>query len=91
MSNFGWNTMEADACFKPATGCDRTGLVLPVASYRHDAGCSITGGYVYRGTAMPSLVGTYIYGDYATGNIWALLFDADNKPAAPNAPAPRNW
>ncbi len=79
--NFGWNTMEAGACFKPAAGCDRAGLVLPVVSYRHDAGCSITGGYVYRGTTVPGLVGTYLYSDYCSGTIWGL----DSGAARPEA------
>ena len=51
--NFGWNTMEASHCFEPAEGCPRDGLVLPVAEYGHDRGCSVTGGYVYRGPAVP--------------------------------------
>ena len=78
--DFGWNTMEASACFDPPEGCDRTGLVLPVAEYGHDRGCSITGGYVYRGSALPGLVGTYLYGDYCSGTIWAL----DGTSASPS-------
>jgi glucose/arabinose dehydrogenase len=70
--NFGWNTMEAGACFEPAEGCVTDGLVLPVAEYGHDRGCSITGGYVYRGTAVPGLAGTYLYADYCSGTIWGL-------------------
>ncbi len=70
--NFGWNTMEASACFEPAEGCVTDGLVLPVAEYGHDRGCSITGGYVYRGTAVPGLAGTYLYADYCSGTIWGL-------------------
>ena len=80
--NFGWNTMEANACFKPGEGCDPAGLVLPVAEYGHDLGCSITGGYVYRGSALPSLAGTYLYADYCSGTIWGL-------DAAATRPAPR--
>jgi glucose/arabinose dehydrogenase len=80
--NFGWNTMEASACFDPAEGCDRAGLVLPVAEYGHDRGCSITGGHVYRGVDVPGLAGTYLYADYCAGTIWGL-------EAAAGKPAPR--
>lgn len=71
--NYGWNTMEAEECFGNPD-CDKSDLTLPVWSYRQGplTGSSITGGYVYRGTAIPSLQGKYIYGDYVTGNIWAL-------------------
>jgi glucose/arabinose dehydrogenase len=80
--NFGWNTMEASACFNPAEGCDPAGLVPPVAEYGHDRGCSITGGYVYRGVGVPGLAGTYLYADYCAGTIWGL-------EAAAGKPAPR--
>jgi len=70
--NFGWNTMEAGACFEPAEGCATEGLVLPVAEYGHDFGCSVTGGYVYRGGGLPGLAGTYLYGDFCSGTIWGL-------------------
>jgi glucose/arabinose dehydrogenase len=69
--NYGWNTMEGDACFDPPTDCDRTGLVLPMATYGHERGCSVTGGYVYRGE-FASLRGAYFFGDYCSGFIWAL-------------------
>jgi glucose/arabinose dehydrogenase len=70
--NFGWNTMEADACYEPVEGCDRTGLELPVAAYPHSEGCSVTGGFVYRGAKQPALTGGYFYGDFCSGTIWAL-------------------
>jgi glucose/arabinose dehydrogenase len=63
--NFGWNTTEGSACFRPSSGCNTGGLALPVAEYRQPTGRSITGGYVYRGRRMPFLQGTYFYGDYA--------------------------
>ncbi|WP_456448453.1 PQQ-dependent sugar dehydrogenase [Deinococcota bacterium DY0809b] len=69
--NFGWNVMEGNHCFKPAKNCKRAGLVPPILEYGHDQGCSITGGYVYRGQAIPDLVGAYLYGDYCSGKIWA--------------------
>jgi len=72
--NFGWNIMEGTHCFDADTGttpadadCDRTGLTLPVTEYPHDQGCSITGGVVYRGKALPQLAGAYFYADYCTG------------------------
>ncbi|MGB3618548.1 MAG: PQQ-dependent sugar dehydrogenase, partial [Catalinimonas sp.] len=77
--NLGWRIMEGDACFNP-TECDQTGLKLPVWTYAHDAGdVSITGGVVYRGADMPALRGTYVYGDYVSGRIWALS-DASGNP-----------
>lgn len=73
--NYGWNIMEGNHCFEPDTGCDQSGLVLPVHEYPHEDGVSITGGFVYRGSDVPALAGKYIYADYASGNIWALTFD----------------
>jgi glucose/arabinose dehydrogenase len=71
--NYGWDVMEGTLCFEPEQGCDPTGLTPPVAEYRHDEGCSVTGGFVYRGQRFPELRGTYFYGDYCSGSIWALL------------------
>ncbi len=68
--NFGWNVMEGRHCFSSAEGCDRRGLVLPVLEYGHDEGCSVTGGYVYRGAAIPALIGKYIFGDFCSGRVW---------------------
>ncbi len=70
--NFGWNIVEGSHCFDPETGankasCDKSGLTLPVAEYPHEQGCSITGGRVYRGKALPQLTGRYFYADYCTG------------------------
>jgi len=71
--NYGWPIMEGPLCFRPPTGCDRSGLTLPIASYRHVGGrCSITGGYVYRGSAIPELVGTYLSGDFCSGEVFGL-------------------
>jgi glucose/arabinose dehydrogenase len=70
--DFGWNRMEGRHCYEPATGCDTSGLTLPVAEYSHAEGCAVTGGFVYRGAALPALVGTYVYGDYCSGRIWGL-------------------
>ncbi|MBM4438546.1 MAG: PQQ-dependent sugar dehydrogenase [Actinobacteria bacterium] len=70
--NYGWPLMEGAHCYPEFAGCDRRGLEPPVAEYHHDDGCSVTGGYVYRGTAQPALVGTYVFGDYCSGRIWTL-------------------
>jgi glucose/arabinose dehydrogenase len=70
--NYGWNIMEGAECFSPPSGCPRAGLTMPVATYGTGENCSITGGYVYRGTQVPALVGTYIFGDYCSGRIWGL-------------------
>ena len=69
--NYGWSIMEGFECYR-TPNCDQTGLTLPRAAYGHDLGCSVTGGYVYRGAAMPELQGWYVYGDYCSGRIWAL-------------------
>ncbi|HET7737497.1 MAG TPA: PQQ-dependent sugar dehydrogenase, partial [Tepidiformaceae bacterium] len=85
-ANYGWNIMEADECYA-ASSCDQDGLTLPVVAYgRDDGSCSVTGGFVYRGTAVPGLTGTYIYGDYCSGKIWG--FDA-RSAAAGNPVEPR--
>jgi len=70
--NYGWRVMEGTSCYNPASGCNREGLELPIAEYDHAAGCSITGGQVYRGSRIPGLVGRYLFGDYCSGRIWAL-------------------
>ena len=69
--NYGWNIMEGFHCYSPDTGCDESGLTLPILEYPHSEGNSVTGGYVYRGEAVPELVGKYIYGDFGRGTIWA--------------------
>jgi glucose/arabinose dehydrogenase len=70
--NYGWDVMEGSDCFEPSTGCDRTGKVAPVAEYTHSDGCSITGGFVYRGQDIPALRGQYFYADYCQG--WIRSF-----------------
>lgn len=72
--NYGWRLMEGTRCFNPNSGCDAStqNLVLPVATYGRDIGQSITGGYVYRGPAIPELRGTYLYADYASAAFFAL-------------------
>jgi glucose/arabinose dehydrogenase len=76
--NYGWRLMEGNSCFNP-TNCDRTGLTLPVLTYSHNDGCSITGGIVYRGSRIPALRGHYFYSDYCEG--WVRSFRYVNGSA----------
>jgi glucose/arabinose dehydrogenase len=75
--NYGWNTVEGPECFNPGENCDRTGLVEPRTWYGREDGISVTGGYVYRGEAMPQLDGWYVYGDFGSGKVWAVDASAD--------------
>lgn len=72
--NWGWRLMEGNHCFNPNNDCDPQNLTtLPAAEYSHAGGkCSVTGGYVYRGSSIPWLRGAYLYGDYCTGEVWML-------------------
>jgi glucose/arabinose dehydrogenase len=72
--NFGWNVMEASSCYNSTT-CSTAGLTLPAFEYGHAGACSITGGYVYRGAAIPELVGQYFYSDYCAGWIRSFRWD----------------
>jgi glucose/arabinose dehydrogenase len=69
--NYGWNQMEGNHCY--VERCNPSTFVAPVAEYSHSDGCSVTGGYVYRGGANNNLKGVYMYGDYCSGSIWTLL------------------
>ncbi len=69
--NYGWNVMEGPQCFTTLF-CDRTGLTLPAYEYSHLFGCSIIGGFVYRGSDYPCLEGMYLYSDFCTGGVWGL-------------------
>lgn len=71
--NYGWNRMEGAHCYSPASGCDTSGVTLPVHEYRQAAECSVTGGFVYRGNAIPGLRGTYLFADYCSGRVWGLM------------------
>ncbi len=74
--NYGWRIKEGSECFN-SNNCNSAGLVDPVVEYGHTNGaCSVTGGYVYRGTRTPRLTGTYIYGDYCNGVIWGATRNA---------------
>lgn len=75
--NYGWSITEGLHCFDPPEGCDTTGLTLPVLEVAHgdDGTCSITGGVVYRGAAIPELTGHYFYSDYCGGWLRSFLYD----------------
>ena len=86
--NFGWNILEGNHCYKDENKlCESNNTTLPIFEYPHDAnylktiigwtqsdryGCSVTGGYVYRGKNKPELYGRYFFGDYCTGKVWSL-------------------
>lgn len=73
--NFGWATMEGTSCFSPRD-CDQTGLEVPVYSYSHaDGNCSITGGVVYRGEAIPELRGQYFFSDWCAGWVRSITYE----------------
>ena len=78
--NFGWPFTEGNACYNPATNCvSGRNLTLPVIDYAHSDGCSVIGGFVYRGTAIPELVGHYLYADFCRG--WLRSFQLVNGRA----------
>ena len=75
-ANYGWNVMEGSSCFRAAS-CEAGGMEAPVAEYGHRLGCSVTGGYVYRGERLPELQGVYLYADFCTGFIGGLRHDGE--------------
>jgi glucose/arabinose dehydrogenase len=73
LANYGWSRFEGKALFDSHKPYVRKGdSVAPVIVYSHASGCSITGGYVYRGSAVPSASGRYFYGDYCSGTVWSF-------------------
>ena len=80
--NWGWRVMEGMHCYSPSSGCSTTGKSYPVTEYSHDGGrCSVTGGFVYRGSEVAALVGGYVFADYCSGEIWVI----DSTAARPAA------
>ncbi len=81
--NYGWNILEGNRCYNAATCAPPAGYVPPVAVYDHGTndsiGCSVTGGYVYRGSRFPSLVGVYLYADFCTGRLWGMVKDSNGQ------------
>jgi glucose/arabinose dehydrogenase len=76
-TNYGWPITEALHCFRPSSGCDSAGITLPVVEVGHGDGgtCSITGGIVYRGGAIPEITGHYFYSDYCGGYLRSFRFE----------------
>jgi glucose/arabinose dehydrogenase len=93
--NYGWNILEGNHCYgEDIKNCNSNDTVLPIFEYPNDAnyaktivgwdqpdmyGCSVTGGYVYRGQNKPELYGRYIFGDYCTGKVWSLLNNGEDN------------
>jgi len=77
--NFGWRIMEGSICHNPASNCNMANLIPPITDYDHSAagGSSVIGGFVYRGSAIPALVGTYVFGDLSSGHVWGLKQDSN--------------
>lgn len=79
--NYGWRCLEGYSCTtwgQPACNCNNPAFTAPVTVYSHNDGCSVTGGYVYRGCAIPELYGTYFYADYCSDDIWSFRWDGAN-------------
>ncbi len=74
--NYGWSVLEASTCLQ-SQDCDQSGMVLPFFEYPHSLGCSVTGGYVYRGRAFPEMTGNYFFADYCLGTIWRSYPDGN--------------
>lgn len=87
--NYGWNIMEGGACFDPASGCNTAGLALPVVDYTHPVGAcrAIIGGYVYRGSAIAGLAGTYFYADYCSGEVRSFRYAGGTATSVGSWPA----
>ena len=77
--DFGWNVMEGFHCYSPASGCNQTGLTLPVAEYGHGDGCAVIGGVVVRGASQGRLDGGYLFGDACSDNLWLMDPAGDGK------------
>jgi glucose/arabinose dehydrogenase len=81
--NWGWRVMEGRHCHIPSSGCRTSGKVLPLTEYTQalNGRCAVTGGYVYRGSRIPALVGYYVFGDFCSGEIWAIRANSSYPPA----------
>jgi len=73
--NYGWPIMEGTHCFSPSSGCDTSGLQMPAVDYSSGRECSVVGGYVYRGEAIPELQGRYFYSDYCGGWLRSFVYE----------------
>ena len=77
--NFGWNRREGSHPYSDQANDDTTGLINPIFEYSHDSGCSVTGGFVYRGVDLPDLHGVYLFGDYCSGLVWGSVPKGQNS------------
>ncbi|NUN13896.1 MAG: PQQ-dependent sugar dehydrogenase [Myxococcales bacterium] len=93
--NYGWKVREGSIC-QPASAfcnpgpCTQVGMIDPVAEYTHAYGQSVTGGYVYRGSEVPKMYGTYVYGDYVSKALFYYPYESGGPPSVPNAIGPSN-
>ena len=86
--NYGWNLREGKHKFGLVGSEARQDLIEPIFEYHHDVGKSITGGCVYRGKSVPALYGHYLYGDYVSGKLWGLKYDAKEGKVVANRSIP---
>jgi hypothetical protein len=77
--NYGWDLLEGFHDFEPKKGYDTNTLTMPVAEYGHNQGCSVTGGYVYRGKRYSTITGTYFFADFCSGIIWGLRKNSEGQ------------
>jgi glucose/arabinose dehydrogenase len=84
--NFGWDVFEGTQVFEDKEPDPEGRLVGPILEYSHDEGCSVTGGYVYRGAQVPAALGRYFYGDYCSGTVWSLVVRAGRATSVRRAP-----
>jgi glucose/arabinose dehydrogenase len=78
LENYGWDVFEGKAVFEEEEPNPRGRLIEPILQYSHEEGCSVTGGFVYRGSAIPAAQGHYFYGDYCSGRIWSFAVRGGN-------------
>ena len=84
-ANYGWKPCEGAHLRGSSTACGNAAFIDPIAEYDHSQGCSITGGYVYRGTSIPGLFGVYLFGDFCSGTIWTLRETSGGAPLVESA------
>lgn len=69
---YGWNHTEGTLCYEPSSGCNTANTTFPVYQYGRGDGCSVTGGYVYRGRELPEQIGSYFFSDFCGGDLWSF-------------------
>ncbi|MGI9201044.1 MAG: PQQ-dependent sugar dehydrogenase, partial [Woeseiaceae bacterium] len=80
--NYGWNVREGAHCYPPGSSCSAAGLTDPITEYGRSLGVSITGGYVYRGSAIADLEGYYVFGDFGSGRLFAVAANSGTGTTA---------